>query len=460
MSDRPNILYLYSDQHAAHVLGCCGNEEIRTPNLDRLASQGARFENAFSQCAICAPSRMSIYTGCYPTTLDVRDNFCRYPVAFPPLIPHLRDAGYATAAFGKMHFNPGRRCAGFDLMRLTRGGHVSLPDDDWRVWLIDQDPAYGQRWPYGHEPDFFDEHPDFERNRHLLRWDLPPEHYVDTWVANEAIEYLQSRQDDQPFFMWVGFTRPHDPYIPAAPYDALYDPASLQLWPQPWGSFRHNTTMHDRLCRHRLEDFDHPYHPDYEGWLREALAAYYGQVSLIDASMGRVLATLDDLDLSDNTVVLYGTDHGEFAGRYGLMGKFIPGNDAMIRVPMIWRVPGLSAGIRHAGLVENVDTFPTLFDLAGLPIPEQCQGMSLRPALEGDPACGKDAVYFRDMDSDGMRTAEWTWVRRLNGNEHELYDLEADLHQENNLYKLDPNHSKAAEMDRRMTAAMAGTATA
>ncbi len=447
---RPNILYLFSDQHAAHTLGCYGNHQVRTPNLDKLAGDGVQFDNAFSQCGICAPSRMSIYTGCYPATLGAHGNLCRYPDNLPPLIPHLQDAGYFTAAVGKMHFVPGRRCPGFDVMRLTRGGTDALPDDDWRTWLIEQDKSYETRWPFGEHPDFFDGHPDFGPNHHLLNWDLPPEHYVDNWVAGETVRTLSERPKDKPFFMWAGFTRPHDPYAPPPPYDSMYDPASLELCPKPWGSFKKCSSSHEKLVENKIEAFVPPHHDDYEGWLRDALAAFYGQVSLVDDCVGRVLRTLDDLGIADNTIVVYGADHGDFAGRYDMMGKLISGNDALLRVPMLWRVPGLKSGMRHKGLVENIDVFPTLFDLARLPIPEQCQGQSLRPVLEGCEVNGKPAVFFQDEPADGIRTDEWIYVRHNNG-EQELYDVKNDPRQETNIAQQEPRHPMLSELAGRLT---------
>ncbi len=455
MTDKPNILYLFSDQHAAHALGCYGNEEVQTPNLDRLASEGVVFENAFAQCGICAPSRMSIYTGCYPATLGARGNLCEYPDDLPPLVPHLQDVGYHTAAIGKMHFVPGRRCPGFDVMRLCRGGSAALPDDDWRAWLIEQDPAYEEHWPWAEGLDFFDANDDFERNRHLLKCGLPLEHYVDTWVTDEAVDYLKQRTSSQPFFAWVGLTRPHDPYSPPPGYDTLYDPEALELWPKPWGAFRRNSSEHERWTKHRIDDFVPPYHDGYEAWLRDAVAAFYGQVTYVDHCVGRILETLEDSGLADNTIVVYGADHGDFVGRYGMMGKLISGNDAILRVPSIWRVPGMAGGGRHDGLVENLDTFPTLLDLAGLPIPAQCQGMSLRPALDGDRACVKDTVYFQDQGADGLRTEHWTYVRRHNG-ERELYGLDADPYQERNLALNTPDHPQLTALDTALDQALAG----
>ncbi|NIA13531.1 MAG: sulfatase-like hydrolase/transferase [Nitrospiraceae bacterium] len=446
MAEPMNILYLFSDQHAAHALGCYGNQEVCTPHLDQLAAEGVLFENAFAQCGICAPSRMSIYTGCYPATLGARGNLCQYPDHLPPLIPHLRDAGYTTAAIGKMHFVPGRRCPGFDVMKVCRGGSAALPDDDWRAWLIEQDPAYEKLWPWGEGLSHFDANEDFERNRHLLTCGLPLEHYVDTWVTNQAVDYLKQPKG-KPFFAWIGLTRPHDPYAPPPGYDRLYDPAALKLWPEPWGLIRANSSEHERWVKHRIDDFNPPYHGDYGSWLRDAVAAFYGQVTYVDHCVGRILRTLEDCGLAENTIVVYGADHGDFVGRYGMMGKLIPGNDALVRVPLIWRVPGMQADRTHPGLTENLDIFPTLFDLAGLPIPPQCEGVPLRPALSGDASFCKETVFFEDEKADGLRTAEWTYVRHHNG-ERELYDLCEDPCQESNLWLETPGHARGMELEK------------
>lgn len=392
---KPNILFLFSDQHNADVLGCAGHAEVRTPNFDRLAREGTRFTRAYCQDAICVPSRVSIFTGLYPRTTGVLTN--GDPLAFPdrvrPLQAVLKAAGYQTAAFGKRHLKAGGSQDSidkWDFSATTISPKQDVSDEDYETWVR----AQGQGAAY--ERDFGgDKSPLMS---HVS--DLPADKTAEAYTAAKTIEFLRTkRKPDQPFFLWCSFERPHQPYTPPAEWAKQYDPAKIRL---PESLHESPEKLPPMLARLRVNT--------EAGWrlglaaadetlYRTYIACYYALVAEIDHHVGAVLDTLKELGLDRDTIVIYAADHGDFVGRHGIAEKAAMGHNVYeetLRVPLIVRYPArLRQGIVCNDLVELVDLYPTLLGLAGVPSPDGYRpaGRSLVPALaEGKPVGRKFAI--------------------------------------------------------------------
>jgi choline-sulfatase len=426
-SDDLNVLFILSDEHARDVMGAYGNPRVHTPNLDRLAASGVRFQNAYTPCPICIPARASIATGRYVHEIGYWDNGIPYDGEVRSWHHELRDRGHVVESIGKLHFKGQGSDHGFT--REIEPLHVVDGEGDL-LGCIRDDP------PLRHKRAGIEEAGPGDST--YIRYDHDN--------ADRACAWLREHADDRdPWVLQVGFVLPHPPYIAPPELYEQYPTDAFDLPPQcseaEWP--RHPAMEHFR----RFFDFDRPF---AERKIRELLAAYYGAVTYLDQQVGSVLDTLGELGLIGKTLVIYGSDHGESMGARGIFGKFTMYEESAA-VPLIVSGPGVAAGESCESPVSLVDIYPTVLEATGVSIDQLADLMGDRPgrslvqtASEGPPQHGPqpDSRYDPPWASQRpivseyhavgsqrgyfmLRHERWKYVYYVDG-PPQLFDLDAD----------------------------------
>ena len=351
----PNIVWLFTDQHRADVIGAAGHPVVQTPNLDELAAEGTSFDGAYCMGPLCMPSRTSLLTGRYVRDHGVVNNRTDLNGPLPTIVQSIRDAGYHTAAIGKMHLYPhrGTVAEGLDIMRGYGFEHVNeiggkLASSKVRSGYTDYLAGLGLLDPYR----------DFVRRRAPqlgLRPDqpagrkptwavhptpLPTTSYIDNWVGDQAVDWIGAVDSERPFFLWVGFPGPHDPWDAPAEYVERYRDAEITL-----DSTRRPEVPPDGPLKKFLDTFL-AYSTSQTLTDERAIEVrrhYFANVTLIDAAIGRIVDALKARGLDEDTWIVYSTDHGEMLGTHGLLNKMVF-YEPSVRVPLIIRPPGGGQG--------------------------------------------------------------------------------------------------------------------
>ncbi len=424
-ADKLNVLFVAVDDLTCS-LGCYGDARAHTPNFDALAKRGVRFDRAYCQLPLCNPSRASVLTGRRPDQIGVYDLDRHFREQLPEVVtlPQLfKDHGWFSARVGKLyHYN-------------VPAGIGTEGLDDAPSWQLTINPK-------GRDTQEEDKITNAEPHRLIsaaLSWlaaDGTDEEQTDGMIATEAIELLRSHVDE-PFFLGVGFFRPHTPYVAPKKYFALYDFQSMQLpfapaddrQDIPPAAFAHNCPI-----------------PNYglpESTCREALHAYYASVSFVDAQLGRLMQALKELKLEDNTIVVLWSDHGYHLGEHlGVWQKRCLFEESA-RAPLMIVAPRAAGNGRDCRrVVEFVDIYPTLADLCGLPIDEALSGRSLKPLLNAPEAAWDEAAITqvlrpgngKPVMGRSIRTANWRYTQWNAGADgSELYDHRVDPYEFTNL---------------------------
>jgi len=427
---RPNVLLLMSDDLAA-TLGCNGHPLAKTPHLDALAGRGVSFSRAYCQFPHCNPSRASMMSGMRPGSTRVTNNEDNLYQNIPDVLTlphHFRNQGYATARCGKIF-------------------HLGVPTG---LESMDDPQAWDFGTPFKSELPFPPKRPSVvdvkTGKKQGLSWQEihgGDEQLVDGAFASTAIEWLSKHDKTRPFFLAVGFHRPHLPLVAPAKYFDLYPFENIRLPEAPKDD---ETDIPPPARNGAVPGYTLSATPEQR---RAAIRAYLACVSYVDAQAGRVLEALKQAGLEDNTVVIFTSDHGWHLGEHGLWHKRSLFEESA-RIPFILATPGMkSAGRQSDSLIELLDVFPTLCDLCGIPTPPQAQGRSLRPFLEDPAANIHDAAFTQarrgpnaEFWGRSIRTARWRcteWDEGRNG--VELYDHDKDPHEYTNLAK-DPAHAE------------------
>jgi N-acetylglucosamine-6-sulfatase len=388
---RPNLLFLLTDDQRWDQMGCAGHPFLRTPNMDRLAREGARFANAFVTTALCSPSRAAFLTGRYNHANGVRDNRTDIPeVSQRRTFPYLlRESGYETAYFGKFHMgNSPQPHLGFDHWAALPGQGRYL------------DPVFNingeTRTLRGHSGQV---------------------------TADMAIEWLR-RSRTKPFCMVVGFKEPHGPRTPPAQLASLYSDVKVEVPnPDPKDLEGKPASIRNRKPV-----------PDPERYVEDR-RNYWRCITAADEQIGRILAALEEQRLVEQTVVVFAGDNGYFLGEFGLGDKRYA-YDVSLRIPLLIRYPGVvRPGTVLPQTVLNIDLCPTLLDLCGLPVPKDVHGRSWRPLFADAGSRFRQAFlyeYFVESPTpvptiQGWRTSRWKYIHYPDsGDADELYDLEKD----------------------------------
>jgi arylsulfatase A-like enzyme len=420
-SRRPNVLFIAVDDLRPE-LGCYGRAAIRSPHIDRLAARGTLFERAYCMVPVCGASRASLMTGIRPTPtrfLAHDTTIDRDAPHVTPLHEHFRNHAYRTSSLGKVLHVVGDAAAGW-----------SVPD-----WRPDDVPWYA-------EPANSALHRERSQRDKRFRgppWeaaDKPDDGYMDAVIATRAVTELERLAKGGPFFLAVGFIRPHLPFVAPKKYWDLYDPAAIEL-----PDHRHPPTDVPRAALTTWNELRYYAGMPDKGPLtdeqaRQLIHGYRASVSFVDAQIGRLLDALDRLGLADDTIVVLWGDHGWNLGEHGLWCKHVCYETAM-RVPLVVVAPGQPGGGKARGLVELIDIYPSLCDLAGLPLPHHLEGASFAPLL-ADPALpGRPAAVGRFGSGDTIRTdrhrlADYTGPKGVAAGRM-LFDHEADPDERANL---------------------------
>lgn len=445
---RPNIVLIVTDQQRVDTIGAFGSPICTTPAMDRLAAEGMCFDNAFTPCGLCSPVRCSLLSGYYPHGHKVLTNVSLHPIreSLEPkadrLTPALKAAGYRQGAVGKWHVhkNLSPLDFGFD-------DHVSL--GDYMTWRRQQ----GIPVP--------DEMLDYSLQR-AARDPAPAEKARPSWLADRAIDLLEgyAKEPERPFLLRLDFHGPHFPNVVPEPYWSMYPPQSIPPWPNAFDPLEGKPAVQRIKQRHWQTD-DMP----WSKWQR-LIAAYFGEISLIDHAAGRVIERLDALGLAEDTLVIWTTDHGDTIGAHGICNKDYTMYEEIYRVPMIARWPGrIAAGSRSDAFVHHfLDVFATFRDIAGQGVPEDSHGRSLLPIFRGErPPDWPDEAFCEFHGSHMglysvrlLRDARWSYIYHTNDID-ELYDHDADPWQLDNLAE-EPEHRETVKhMRRRMVEWIART---
>jgi arylsulfatase A-like enzyme len=444
-ADRPNILYIMTDDHAAHAIGAYGSRVNKTPNLDRLAREGALLESVFATNSICTPSRAAILTGQYSHINGVTV-FNRFDSSRMTVARLLQQGGYYTGMIGKWHL--GSDPVGFDRWEILPGqGAYSNPV----LYTATGETTYTGR-------------------------------YVTDVVTDLAIGFLEKRPRDKPFFLMVHHKAPHRPWEPDATHATHF---AAQRIPEPvtfWDSYATRTdALHENeqrvaadLTRRDLKLEPPPGLAEAElaGWLatkpdsvtivrdgknvtlvgeplirwkyQRYMQDYLATVQAVDDNVGRLLAYLDTNRLAKNTIVVYTSDQGFFLGDHGLFDKRFMYEESL-RMPFLVRWPArITRGTRSRAIALNVDVAPTFLDAAGIPVPADMQGRSLLPLLRGrTPSDWRTSMYYRYYHDPGdhntrahygVRTSTHKLIYFWKKDQWELFDLVNDPYELHNLY--------------------------
>ncbi len=448
---QPNVLFLISDDLNTY-LGCYGDPRARTPHIDRLAARGVRFDRAYCAFPLCGPSRNSMLTGLYPNSSGILANAQIFRQTIPShisLSQAFRREGWFAVRIGKLYHYNVPRSIGTD-------GH-----DDPGSWEMELNPAGVDRLE--EEPDIFTLTPG--QFGGTLSWYASPKddaHHTDGRIAAEAEWVLErcARQKDRPFFLAVGFFRPHTPYVaPRTPYFGWYPEAQMPVRPTvdqnppevPAAALGSYKKEQDKLT---------------DELRRQCVQAYYASISFMDAQVGRVVAALDRLGLADNTIVVFTSDHGYHMGEHGLWQKMSL-FEGSARVPLLIVAPGVSSrGAVARSPVSHLDLYPTLAELAGVRPPVKLQGQSLVPFLKDPEAKGRGWALTQVTRGGpakrffgySLRTPRWRYTEWDQGRAGiELYDHETDPQELANLAHKAEHAATVSELRARLRAAALAT---
>lgn len=450
-----NVLIFCTDQQRGDSLGCLGNPLARTPHLDQLAARGLLYTQHYATNPVCMPSRASFITGRYSQAHRLIDNGIFLPESELTMPEVFRRHGYRTASIGKLHFQPYKPYPG-DTSKESLGRWDSGELDGWtgpyygfeHVELTSGHGegctgAYG-RWRSEHFPglELGPEHaqggPVFPQFA-CYRSNLPLEAHHSTWVAGRAVEFLDT-VGDAPFYLHVSFPDPHHPFTPPAPYHSLFDDVRF---PGPHAVEGENDAK-PRPYREAMRDRPFPtdggarYHADLAGDAYQRIVAHTcGMISLIDDCIGRVLARLEAAGLSESTIVVFTSDHGDFLGDHHLLHKGQMPCRSLLQVPLIVAEPGLAPGVVDH-VCSNVDLMPTLLTACGLEVPETVQGVVLpRPGQ----APKRDYAFEAGWSKASPQWLHYTIYKRdwrlsvfPNLRDGELYHLREDPFEHVNLF--------------------------
>jgi arylsulfatase A-like enzyme len=459
---RPNVLFLIADD-LNNLLGCYGDPRAKTPNIDKLAARGVRFDRAYCAFPLCGPSRNSFLTGLYPNSTGIFANqqIFRQTIPSQQSLPQIfRNSGYFAARIGKLyHYNVPKS--------IGTNGH-----DDPGSWELELNPAGVDRLE--EEPRIFTLLPG--QFGGTLSWYASPksdEQHTDGLEAEDATWVLErcAKKKDRPFFLAVGFFRPHTPYVAPKKYFDLYPEKQMPVLQGvkedqadiPAAGLASYKREQDKLT---------------DDLRRQALQAYYASISFMDAQVGHVVNSLDRLGLADNTIIVFTSDHGYHVGEHGLWQKMSLFEESA-RVPLLVVAPGMAKGGVAKSPMGHIDLFPTLAELCGVKPPANLQGQSLVPMLKDPSAVGRGwaisqvarggglmrATVTADVGSEGkqffgysLRTPRWRYTEWDEGKEgRELYDHDADPRELTNLASA-PAHAKTvAELSQQLRAAVKTT---
>jgi len=428
---RPNILFIMSDDHAAHALGCYDSKINETPNLDRLANEGMRFTNCFCTNGICGPSRAVILTGKYSHINGFVDNnhrHSRFDNRQQNVAKLLRKAGYETAMIGKWHL----RCkpTGFDYWQILPGQGAYY------------DPEMNEMG---------------NKRKH--------KGYTTDLITDITLDFLKNKRDpEKPFFVMYHHKAPHRNWQPGPKHKTLYDdrdipePATFNDDHSGQGTAANVQTLSMKDLQPK--DLKVPVPEGLEGqaekkWrYQRYIKDYLRCVASVDENVGRVLDYLDKSGLAGNTVIFYTSDQGFFLGDHGWFDKRFMYEESL-RMPLLVRWPGhVRPGSVNNDIVLNLDFAETFLAIAGVPIPKDMQGKSLLPLLEGHtPADWRTSMYYRYYDFPGphdghknlgVRTNRYKLIFYNELDEWELFDLKKDPHELKSVYD-DPAYAKAVK---------------
>lgn len=429
-----NVLFLIADDLNCD-LGCYGHPLVKSPNIDRLAGRGLRFERAYCQFPLCGPSRASFLCGLYPDQTLVQANsvFVRDRVPNVLTMPqHFRNHGYTPVRVGKLYHYGVPGTIGTD-------GH-------------DDPPSWDRKFnPRGRDKD--EESKVFTlvpgQYGGTLSWlaaDGADVEQTDGFGATIAVTLLEEfAANKQPFFLAVGFYRPHTPYVSPKKYFEMYPQANIKVPQVPDGYLKTLPEPAVAALGAKKVNIDLP-----DETKREAMQGYYAAITFMDAQVGRVLDALERVGLADNTIVLMTSDHGYHMGEHGHFQKMTLFENAT-HVPLIISVPGMKhAGQRSRALVEMVDYYPTLAELCGLPLPAHLSGVSQAKVLEDLQAQPRTAALTKQNDGYTLRTDRYRYTEWGAGGRDgaELYDHQSDPAELKNLATDAGQAETAAELSK------------
>lgn len=457
MQTRPNILFILSDQHNAKVTGCAGHPDVRTPHLDRMAAEGVRFANAITQNPICTPSRMSYLSGQYCHNHGYYGLSGPHPGGLPTLPGWLRRHGYRTAAVGKIHCPEYWIEDDSDVFHETCKGSIGGRSPAYEAFLkergkleLEDHIAMAEFGPRGLQS--------MEGRPSPLAFDESQE----GWIASTCIDFMrEAAARGTPFFCHASLPRPHQCTAPSEPFWSMYEGRALTLPPNADYDMAGKAPHLVRAARRwRKGDWALIEPRTFEAARLRKLRGYLGAVSQVDHAVGQMLDFLRASGLAESTIVVYTSDHGDYACEHGIMEK-APGicSDAITRVPAVWWAPGrIGAGRAVPELVEAVDVPATLCALARVPALETFDGLDISPLLRGGSGEVRRLAVTEFAWSKSVRMGRHRCVfypRAMFARDYpdgfgELYDLEADPWEMRNLY-FEPEHRETVRaMEREL----------
>lgn len=442
---RPNILFIMTDQQRFDTIAALGNEHIYTPNMDRLVRRGLTFNNGYSTCPVCVAARLTIRTGCEPPNTRVFSNARSKPVTGqadtpegrcgPYLARTMQNLGYRTFGIGKFHTNPWNEDVGYEVQMHSEELY-STPEqragDAYAGWIAREHPEFdyiealmGERTEMYYMPQVSP---------------LPAHLTVESWVADRAVEQLKST-DPRPYFGFLSFIGPHPPFAPPVPFNRMYDPDRM---PDP--------ITGDPITDHMDEQIPHMNRNIWadeinNAWARILKARYYGEISYIDACLGRILDMVDARDDAENTMICFFSDHGDHLGDHTAWQKesyF----DVSARVPFLVSWPSqLPSDVRREELVCLTDLFGMATHAADAL--ETRDGTDVLGVVNGQAEPRKHLFgYYGEPGTDHfkimVRDQRWKYIYFSNGNRSQLFDLDDDPNELINL--ADTNSEKADEL--------------
>ncbi|MEQ8786921.1 MAG: sulfatase-like hydrolase/transferase [Pirellulaceae bacterium] len=445
--DRPNIIFIITDQQRFDTIAALGYDHVDTPNLDRLVREGVTFSDCHVTAASCAPARASLFKGYYPHTTGILKNADLWRRSWIEL---LNDSGYHCTNIGKMHTWPFETDAGFDERYVVENKDRYL---EGRYYFDEWDKALAARGLVKQQRELYRKLPDYRERLGAFEWELPEDTHPDVFVGDMARWWINAFPTTQPLFLQIGFPGPHPPYDPVPRYAEPYLKKELPLLevtqeeldnqPPPFQKMRvHNHEVDHDSVVHLLE-------PTREQRHRQR-AYYLANVTMIDEKVGEIMQALETKDYLQNSVIIFTSDHGDCLTDHGHSQKWTM-YDLITKIPLIvWSPSRFQGGRTIDALCQQMDLGPTILELAGVEIPPTLEAVTMLPALYGSDWNGRNYV-FAEQAKDGIlqhaefmtmvRNKAWKLVHFLDEPFGQLFDLRKDPDEVHNLWS-DPGHAE------------------